>query len=116
MTELPQGTVTLDFTDIEGSTRLLTALGSRYEAVLADHRKLLRAAFSSHLGIEVDTQGDAFFYAFSKAYDAVTAAVAAQRALASHDFGEGVKLKVRMGIHTGEPTVTWRATWEQTST
>ena len=57
MAELPQGTVTLVFTDIEGSTRLLTALGSRYEAVLADHRRLLRAAFSSHAGVEVDTQG-----------------------------------------------------------
>jgi predicted ATPase/class 3 adenylate cyclase len=105
MAELPQGTVTLVFTDIEGSTRLLASLGSRYEAVLADHRKLLRAAFSSHAGIEVDTQGDALFYAFSRAQDAVTAAVAAQRALASHDFGEGVELRVRMGIHTGEPSL-----------
>ncbi len=66
MTELSQETVTLVFTDIEGSTRLLTSLGSRYEAVLAEHRRLLRAAFSSHAGIEVDTQGDAFFYAFAK--------------------------------------------------
>ena len=106
MVELPSGTVTLVFTDIEGSTRLLASLGSRYEAVLAEHRRLLRAAFQSHAGIEVDTQGDALFYAFAKAHDAVTAAVAAQRALASHDFGEGVELKVRMGIHTGEPTVT----------
>ncbi len=60
-------------TSIEGSTRLLTSLGSRYEALLADHRKLLRTAFSSHQGIGVDTQGDALFYAFSKAHDAVTA-------------------------------------------
>ncbi|MGI8519963.1 MAG: adenylate/guanylate cyclase domain-containing protein, partial [Actinomycetota bacterium] len=106
MTELPTGTVTLVFTDIEGSTRLLASLGSRYEAVFADHRRLLRAAFSSHQGIEVDTQGDALFYAFAKAHDAISAAFAAQRALASNDFGEGVELKVRMGIHTGEPTVT----------
>jgi predicted ATPase/class 3 adenylate cyclase/Tfp pilus assembly protein PilF len=105
MAELPQGTVTLVFTDIEGSTRLLASLGSRYEAVLADHRKLLRAAFSSHSGIEVDTQGDAFFYAFARAQDAVMAAVEAQQVLSSHDFGEGVELRVRMGIHTGEPTV-----------
>jgi len=97
MAELHRGTVTLVFTDIEGSTRLLTALGSRYEAALADHRGLLRAAFSSHGGTEVDTQGDALFYAFAKAHYAVTAAVTAQRALASNDFGEGVKLRVRMG-------------------
>ena len=105
-TDLPRGTVTLVFTDIEGSTRLLASLGSRYEAVLADHRTLLRAAFQSHAGTEVDTQGDALFYAFAKAHDAVTAAAEAQRALASHDFGSGVQLKVRMGIHTGEPTLT----------
>jgi predicted ATPase/class 3 adenylate cyclase len=105
MDELPQGTVTLVFTDIEGSTRLLASMGSRYEAVLAEHRKLLRAAFSSHAGIEVDTQGDALFYAFSRAQDAVTAAVEAQQYLSSHDFGEGVELRVRMGIHTGEPSL-----------
>ncbi|MGI8519024.1 MAG: adenylate/guanylate cyclase domain-containing protein, partial [Actinomycetota bacterium] len=85
MAKLPQGTVTLVFTDIEGSTRLLTSLGSRYEAVLAEHRKLLRDAFQSHAGTEVDTQGDAFFYAFAKSRDAVAAAAEAQRALASHD-------------------------------
>ena len=106
MAELPSGTVTLVFTDIEGSTRLLTSLGVRYEAVLADHRRLLRDAFSSHGGIEVDTQGDALFYAFAKAHDAVTAAVEAQQALSSHDFCPGVELRVRMGIHSGEPTVT----------
>jgi hypothetical protein len=64
---------------------------------------LLREAFSSCGGVEVDTQGDAFFYAFARAQDAVTAAVAGQRALSSHDFGDGVEVKVRMGIHTGEP-------------
>jgi predicted ATPase/class 3 adenylate cyclase len=106
LAELPRGTVTLVFTDVEGSTRLLASLGSQYEAVLADHRKLLRDAFSSHGGVEVDTQGDALFYAFAKAHDAITAAVRAQRALSSHDFGEGIVLRVRMGIHTGEPTVT----------
>jgi predicted ATPase/class 3 adenylate cyclase len=105
MVELPRGTVTLVFTDIEGSTRLLAALGSRYEEVLAIHRRLLRAAFSSNAGIEVDTQGDALFYAFSRAQDAVRGGVAGQRALASHDFGEGVELRVRMGIHTGEPSL-----------
>jgi class 3 adenylate cyclase len=102
----PQGTVTLVFTDIEGSTRLLAALGSRYEQVLADHRRLLRATFSSHAGIEVDTQGDALFYAFAKAHHTITAAAKARLALASHDFGPGLELRVRMGIHTGEPTLT----------
>ena len=116
MTDRPRGTVTFFFTDIEGSTRLLTSLGSRYEAVLADHHKLLRAAFSSHQGIDVDTQGDALFHAFSRAHDEVTAAVEAQHILSSHDFGEGVELKVRMGIHTGEPSLTQEGTWDQTST
>ena len=84
MSKLPGGTVTLVFTDIEGSTRLLASLGSQYEAVLADHRQLLRDAFSSHHGVEVDTQGDALFYAFQSAHDALAGALAAQRALASH--------------------------------
>ena len=106
MSELPTGTVTLVFTDIEGSTRLLASLGSRYEEILANHRKLLRTAFSSHGGIEVDTHGDALFYAFAKAQAALTAAIEAQRTLSSHDFGPDVELRVRMGIHTGEPTVT----------
>ena len=105
-TELPAGTVTFLFTDIEGSTRLLSSLGSRYEAALADHRKLLRDAFSTHRGVEVDTQGDAFFYAFGRAHDALVGALAAQRALASHPWPDDVELRVRMGIHTGEPTVT----------
>ncbi|HEX2235559.1 MAG TPA: adenylate/guanylate cyclase domain-containing protein, partial [Actinomycetota bacterium] len=105
MSELPKGTVTLVFTDIEGSTRLLASLGSRYEEVLASHRALLREAFRSHGGVEVDTQGDALFYAFARAQDAVAGAVAAQRALASHDFGEGVELRVRLGIHSGEPSL-----------
>jgi class 3 adenylate cyclase len=101
MAELPGGTVTLVFTDIEGSTRLLASLGSRYEAVLADHRRTPRAAFSSHAGIEVDTQGDALFYAFARAQDAVAGAVEAQQVLSSHDFGEGVELRVRMENRMG---------------
>ena len=106
MAELPSGTVTLLFTDIEGSTRLLHGLGERYASVLEEHRRLLRDAFSAHGGIEVDTQGDAFFYAFARAQDAVAGAVAGQRALSSHHFGEGVEVRVRMGIHTGEPAQT----------
>ena len=105
MTELPTGTVTLLFTDIEGSTRLLERLGDRYVEVLGDHRRLLRAAFTEFNGHEVGTDGDAFFVAFSRANDAVAAAVAAQRALSDHRWPDGTRLQVRMGIHTGQPIV-----------
>ena len=100
MRDLPTGTVTFLFTDIEGSTKLLHELGERYPEVLAEHRRALREAFVAHAGVEVDTQGDAFFYAFARANDALAAAEAGQRAL-----GEGPVL-VRMGLHTGEPIVT----------
>jgi len=100
---LPSGTITLLFTDMEGSTRLLQHLGERYEVVLADCRRLLRTAFVQWNGYEVDTQGDAFFVAFTRATDAVEASVAAQHALASHAFPGGVAVRVRMGLHTGEP-------------
>ncbi len=103
--DLPTGTVTLLFTDIEGSTHLLQQLGERYTSVLIECRKLLREAFSRHHGYEVDLQGDSVFVAFARATDAVSAAVASQRALASHNFAEGVAVTVRMGLHTGEPTV-----------
>ena len=105
MSELPSGTVTLLFTDIEGSTRLLQHLGGRYSNVLAEHRRLLRASFAEHRGCEVSTEGDGFFVAFSHASAAVAAAVDGQRALAAHSWGEGVGLLVRMGMHSGEPTV-----------
>jgi predicted ATPase len=100
MQDLPRGTVTLLFTDIEGSTRLMHELGGRYAEVLAEHRRLLREAFGRHGGVEVDTQGDAFFYAFARATDAVAAAADAQAALAVGP------VRVRMGVHTGEPLVT----------
>jgi predicted ATPase/class 3 adenylate cyclase len=103
---LPTGTVSLLCTDIEGSTRLLHTLGERYAEALAEHRRLLRTAFAEHRGCEVDTQGDAFFYAFPRADYAVAGAVAAQRALAAHVWPEGLPLRVRTGIHTGEPTAT----------
>jgi predicted ATPase/class 3 adenylate cyclase len=96
---LPSGSVTLLFTDIEGSTRLLRELGEGYADTLATQRRLIRTAFSDHHGVEVDTQGDAFFIAFASASDAVAAARDAQRALA------GTPVRVRMGIHTGTPTV-----------
>lgn len=96
--DLPTGTVTLLFTDIEGSTRLLHALGAAaYAQALADHRRVMRAAFTSHGGVEVDTQGDAFFVAFPSAEGAVRAAAEALDGLAA-----GL-IRVRMGIHTGTP-------------
>jgi len=97
---LPTGTVTLLFTDIEGSTSLLNSLGDEYVNVLAEHRRILRSAFAERGGVEVDTQGDAFFYAFTRAGDAVEAASEGQDALA-----EG-PIRVRIGVHTGEPLVT----------
>ncbi len=105
MSELPSGTVTFLFTDIEGSTRLLKRLGEGYGAVLADHRRILREAVEARDGREVDTQGDSFFFAFARANAALGAAVAAQRALADHDWPEGGEVRVRMGLHTGEPLV-----------
>jgi class 3 adenylate cyclase len=103
MRELPTGTVTLLFTDIEGSTRMLQNMGGRYASLLETCRSLLRAAFLEFDGHEVDTQGDAFFVAFARATDAVAAAVAAQRALFIQTWPDGVTVRVRMGLHTGEP-------------
>src|SRR5919109_5009876 len=100
MRQLPAGTVTFLFTDIEGSTRLLHELGDSYAEALAEHRRILREAFRCHGGIEVDTQGDAFFVAFARAKDALAAARQAQHALT-----EG-PVRVRIGLHTGEPVVT----------
>src|SRR5438128_7810363 len=97
---LPTGVVTLLFTDVEGSTRLLHELGVDYGEGLTEHRRRLRAAFDEHEGIEVDTQGDAFFVAFARASSAVAAAADCQRALA------GGPIRVRMGLHTGEPRLT----------
>lgn len=99
------GAVTFLFTDVEGSTRLVRVLGDRYPAVLAEHRRLVREAFARHGGQEVDTQGDSFFYVFDRARDAAAAAADAQRALQAHAWPEGVEVRVRMGMHTGEPVV-----------
>jgi predicted ATPase/class 3 adenylate cyclase/DNA-binding CsgD family transcriptional regulator len=103
MSNFPTGTVTLLFTDIEGSTRLLLQLGDYYADVLAECRQLLRAVFQQWNGHEVDTQGDSFFVVFARAADAIAAVVAMQRALAAHAWPEGVAVRVRMGLHTGEP-------------
>src|SRR5437588_4171767 len=106
MPDLPTGTVTLLFTDIEGSTRLLQRLGEHYAAVLADCRRLLRSQFQQYNGHEVDTQGDAFFVAFARATDAISAAIDIQRALAYQAWPDGASVKVRIGLHTGEPMLT----------
>ena len=105
MPDLPSGTVTFLFSDIEGSTRLLQQLGAAWGDVLADHHRLLREAFAPTGGREVDTQGDAFFLAFARAGDATSAAAQGQRALSAHDWPDEVELRVRMGLHTGEPSM-----------
>ncbi len=103
MPEPPGDTLTVLHTDVEQSTPLTVHLGDRYPEVLARHRTLLRSAFTAHEGHEVDTQGDSFFVVFSRATQAVAAAVAIQRALAAEVWPEGGTVRVRIGIHTGEP-------------
>jgi DNA-binding NarL/FixJ family response regulator/class 3 adenylate cyclase len=105
MPELPSGTVTFLFSDIEGSTALLRQLRDRYGDVLADHQRLLRGAFEEAGGSEIDSQGDSFFFCFRKARDAVRAALAGQRALLAHSWPVGTEVRVRMGIHTGDASV-----------
>lgn len=105
MASLPAGTVTFVFSDIEGSTALLKRLGDRYAELLAEHRRIVRATFVSHGGVEIDAQGDAFFFAFARARDAVAAAAEAQLIHAGHEWPDGEEVHVRMGLHTGEPAV-----------
>src|SRR5262245_59896361 len=100
---LPSGTVTLVSTDIHGSTEILRRVRDEYGEVLSAHRRLVRDAFRGRGGEEIDTQGDAFLYAFRRAQDAVTAVVDAQRALATHPWPGDAHVTVSMGIHTGEP-------------
>jgi class 3 adenylate cyclase len=97
--------VTFVFSDIEGSTGLLKRLGERYGELIAEHRRLVRETFGAREGVEIDTQGDSFFFAFARARDAVLAAVDAQRAHAANEWPDGAKVRVRMGLHTGEPAV-----------
>jgi predicted ATPase/class 3 adenylate cyclase len=101
MGELPSGLVTFVFTDIEASTRLFRALGDRYPAVLERHNELLRESWHRYRGVEVKTEGDAFFVAFESAADATAACVDAQRALGVEVWRDGVLVRVRMGVHTG---------------
>ena len=100
---LPTGTITLLFTDMEGSSRLLQQLGDHYANVLKQCRHLQRAMVVQYNGQEVSTEGDAFFAAFARASDAVAAAVAIQHVLADHPWPQGVSVQVRIGMHTGEP-------------
>ncbi|HEY7002900.1 MAG TPA: tetratricopeptide repeat protein [Gaiellaceae bacterium] len=104
--KLPSGTVTLLFTDIEGSTALAERAGDHWPTLLAEHNRIIREAFSAHSGIELGTEGDAFFVGFTAPGPAVAAAAAAQQALASYEWPDGEDIRVRMGLHTGEPTAT----------
>jgi predicted ATPase/class 3 adenylate cyclase len=101
----PTGAVTLVFTDIEGSTKLLHALGDRYPTLVAKHREIMRAAWTKWNGYEHGTEGDSFFVIFGRAQDAVEAVVWAQRELASCEWPDGAAVRVRVGMHTGEPVL-----------
>jgi WD40 repeat protein/class 3 adenylate cyclase len=101
----PSGTVTFLFTDIQGSTRLLDKLGDQYAISLQEHHRILRAAIQKWKGTEMDTQGDAFFVTFTRALDAVQCAAEAQRELSSHGWLQDEAVRVRMGLHTGEPLI-----------
>jgi len=103
MSELPGGTLTVLHTDIENSARLTARLGEQYPEVLSAHCGLLRAAFAANDGREVDPQGDSFFVVFPRATQAVAAAVASQRALAASVCRGDEAVRVRIGLHTGEP-------------
>src|SRR6266540_2128306 len=100
---VPTGTVTFLFTDIEGSTKLVQRLRDDYGALLEQHHRLVRGVFEEHAGEEIDNQGDAFFFAFRRARDAVRGAVEAQKALAGASWPQDATVRVRVGVHTGEP-------------
>ncbi|HLL07426.1 MAG TPA: tetratricopeptide repeat protein [Nocardioidaceae bacterium] len=105
MAQLPSGTVSLLFSDIEGSTALLSRLGAAYTDALDGQRQVLRKAWAGHGGIELGTEGDSFFVVFDTAEGAVAAAVQAQRDLSAFDWPGGERVRVRMGIHTGTPQI-----------
>ena len=105
MAELPTGTVTFVFTDIEDSTELLKRLGDGYGGVLTRHRRIVRDAFAVRDGVEMDTQGDAFFFVFRRAKDAAAAAVEVQRAHVAETWPAGEEVRDRIGLHTGEPAI-----------
>lgn len=105
MRQLPTGTVTFLFTDIEGSTRLVQEQGAGWQTLLETHSELIRGAIAETGGVEIRTEGDSFFVAFASAPDAVRAAVLAQQMLAAHGWSSGAEVRVRMGLHTGEGTI-----------
>ena len=106
MPNLPSGTVTFLFSDIEGSTALLKQLGDeQYAELLRTHRRIVRETFGLYHGQEIDTQGDAFFYSFHRAREAVAAAVDVQRKHNDEAWPQGVSVRLRLGLHTGEPAV-----------
>src|SRR4051794_12036993 len=105
MAVLPTGTVSMVFSDIEGSTALLSRLGPNYLAALAGQREVLRAAWAEHGGTEIGTEGDSFFVVFPTAEAAVAAAAQSQRGLARFAWPAGERVQVRIGIHTGSPQV-----------
>src|ERR1051326_6474829 len=98
----PTGTVTFLFSDIEGSTKLVDRFGADWPDLLERHRRAMRAAFAEHRGFEQGTEGDSFFVVFSGAGDAIAAAVAAQRSLAAQSWPADGRVRVRIGLHTGE--------------
>jgi class 3 adenylate cyclase len=102
MRNLPSGTLTFFFSDIEGSTRLLEALGDRYSPLLERHRSIVRAAFGRDGGQEVNTQGDSFFAVFPEARAAIAAAVEIQRAMGAEPWPDGTPIRIRIGLHTGQ--------------
>ena len=103
MKDFPAGTITFLFSDIEDSTSLLAQLNEDYTALLTEQREILRRAFAQHEGQEVGVQGDSFFVAFPRATEAVAAAIDGQRQMAAHEWPLGANVRVRMGLHTGEP-------------
>jgi DNA-binding NarL/FixJ family response regulator/class 3 adenylate cyclase len=103
VSQLPSGTVTFLFTDMESSTQLVQRLGERYGPVLDDHRRLIRTAVDEAGGHEIDCRADEFFIAFQSAKNAVAAAATAQRAFLAHPWPEDARVRIRIGIHTGEP-------------
>jgi class 3 adenylate cyclase len=102
--ELPSGTVTFLFTDIERSTELARQFGAEFGRIRSEHHRIMRAAIQAHGGHEIDTAGDGFFVAFERAGDAVAAALAAQRELQASE-SEDIAVRARMGLHSAEPYV-----------
>ena len=105
MKSVPAGTVTFLFTDIEGSTRLLQKFGDRYGELVAQHHRALRESAAASGGTEIDVQGDAFFFSFPRARDRMAGALTAQRRLTDERWPGEAEVRVRMGLHTGEPSV-----------